>query len=135
LYETPYKYKSCIELGCCIEPGTTSKRSLLVGGTSRAYLINQTVGAHGRSYCSLSNEFSTEGVRAYGSSFGENRASKYTKISPFSLPYLNPSITSSYYKNTISRSSLASLFITFSSDVIAILIIIIDSIYCLTWSP
>jgi len=30
------------------------------------YLINQTVdrGAHGRSYCSLSNEFSTEGLSA-----------------------------------------------------------------------
>jgi len=36
--------------------------------------------AHGRAYCSLStNEFSTEGLRAHGSSLGENRASKYTK--------------------------------------------------------
>ena len=33
------------------------------------------VGTHGRSYCSISNEFSTEGLRAYWRRFGGNGAS------------------------------------------------------------
>ena len=41
--------------------------------------------------------------------------------SPFLLPYLDPFITSSYYKNTTSRSSLASPSIASNNDAVAIL--------------
>ena len=58
-------------------------------GLPRAILVTASVdrwyvhNAHGHTAPYKSNEFSTEGLRAYGCRFGGNGESKYTKITFF----------------------------------------------------
>jgi hypothetical protein len=68
-------------------------------------------------------EFSTEGLRAYGHSFGANGASKYTKNHLFYCRISTLLQRPATIKILQGRSSLASLYIALNNSVIAILII------------
>jgi hypothetical protein len=66
------------------------------------------VGAHGCSYCSLSNEFSTGGLKAYGPSFGDTVKTLYNDTVFFTvrIVILKVSLYSDFVRKTRQTSKL-----------------------------